>query len=51
MHGVNDVILSTGLAVDYEQVSSDAEKFALLSIAWREKDSVLMSIGAVNVTT
>ena len=29
MHGVNDVILSTGLAVDYEQVSSDAEKLRL----------------------
>ena len=26
MHGLNDVILSTGLAVDYDQVSADAEK-------------------------
>lgn len=26
MHGVNDIILSSGLAVDYEEVSADAEK-------------------------
>ncbi|MFT5105877.1 MAG: aminopeptidase [Verrucomicrobiales bacterium] len=29
MHGLNDIILSTGLAVDYEEVSSDAEKLRL----------------------
>ncbi len=29
MHGVNDVILSTGLAVDYDDVSRDAEKLRL----------------------
>ncbi|MGK0187751.1 MAG: aminopeptidase [Verrucomicrobiales bacterium] len=29
MHGLNDVILSTGLAVDYNEVSSDAEKLRL----------------------
>ncbi len=29
MHGVNDVILSTGLAVDYQEVSRDAEKLRL----------------------
>ncbi|MGI9241496.1 MAG: hypothetical protein ACR2RV_11890 [Verrucomicrobiales bacterium] len=29
MHGLNDVILSTGLAVDYDQVSEDAEKLRL----------------------
>ena len=29
MHGVNDVILSTGLAVDYHEVSRDAEKLRL----------------------
>lgn len=29
MHGVNDVILSSGLAVDYDEVSSDAEKVRL----------------------
>ncbi len=29
MHGVNDVILSTGLAVDYDEVSRDAEKLRL----------------------
>lgn len=26
MHGLNDIILSSGLAVDYDQVSTDAEK-------------------------
>ena len=26
MHGLNDVILSTGLAVDYDEVSADAER-------------------------
>jgi len=29
MHGLNDVILNSGLAVDYEEVSSDAEKIRL----------------------
>ncbi|MCB1079969.1 MAG: hypothetical protein KDM64_19270, partial [Verrucomicrobiae bacterium] len=29
MHGVNDIILSSGLAVDYNDVSADAEKLRL----------------------
>lgn len=29
MHGVNDIILNSGLAVDYNQVSADAEKLRL----------------------
>jgi hypothetical protein len=29
LHGLNDIILSTGLAVDYNQVSRDAEKLRL----------------------
>lgn len=29
LHGVNDVILRTGLAVDYEEVSADAERIRL----------------------
>ncbi len=29
MHGMNDVILSSGLAVDYDEVSEDAEKVRL----------------------
>lgn len=29
MHGLNDVILNSGLAVDYNEVSSDAEKLRL----------------------
>ena len=29
MHGLNDVILNTGLAVDYDEVSVDAEKLRL----------------------
>ncbi|MEM7384782.1 MAG: hypothetical protein AAF514_07530 [Verrucomicrobiota bacterium] len=37
MHGVNQVILETGLAVDYEEVSQDAEK---LRLAMTRADSV-----------
>jgi len=29
LHGLNDVILSTGLSVDYDEVSTDAEKLRL----------------------
>lgn len=29
MHGLNDIILATGLAVDYNEVSADAEKLRL----------------------
>jgi hypothetical protein len=29
LHGLNQIILDTGLAVDYEQISSDAEKMRL----------------------
>jgi aminopeptidase len=29
LHGLNDIILSSGLAVDYEEVSKDAEKLRL----------------------
>lgn len=40
LHGVNDVILSTGLAVDYAQVSRDAEKLrlAMTKADWVEID-------------
>lgn len=37
MHGVNDIILSSGLAVDYDEVSADAEK---LRLAMTQADSV-----------
>lgn len=37
LHGVNDVILNSGLAVDYEEVSSDAEKMRL---AMTDADSI-----------
>jgi hypothetical protein len=37
MHGLNDVILSSGLSVDYSQVSTDAEK---LRLAMTKADSV-----------
>jgi aminopeptidase len=30
MHGMNDVILGTGLAVDYDEVSADAERLRLV---------------------
>ena len=37
MHGMNDVILGSGLAVDYEEVSADAEKIRL---AMNKADSI-----------
>lgn len=37
MHGMNDVILGSGLAVDYEEVSADAEKIRL---AMTKADSI-----------
>ncbi len=37
LHGVNDVILNSGLAVDYDEVSADAEKIRL---AMTKADSV-----------
>ena len=37
MHGMNDVILRSGLAVDYEEVSADAEKIRL---AMTKADSI-----------
>lgn len=37
MHGMNDVILSSGLAVDYNEVSADAEKIRL---AMTKADSI-----------
>lgn len=37
MHGLNDTILATGLAVDYEEVSRDAEK---LRLALDKPDSI-----------
>jgi aminopeptidase len=40
MHGLNDVILNTGLAVDYNDVSRDAEKLraAMTKAEWVEID-------------
>jgi leucyl aminopeptidase (aminopeptidase T) len=40
LHGVNDVILNSGLAVDYEEVSVDAEKLrlAMTRADWVEID-------------
>jgi len=37
MHGMNDVILNSGLAVDYEEVSADAER---IRMAMNKADSV-----------
>ena len=42
MHGMNDVILSSGLAVDYEEVSADAEKIRL---AMNNADSIEIDFG------
>lgn len=43
LHGVNEVILSTGLAVDYREVSRDAEKLrlAMTKSDWVEIDFVV----------
>ncbi|MDE0837451.1 MAG: hypothetical protein OSB41_00200 [Kiritimatiellae bacterium] len=40
MHGMNDIILSTGLCVDYRDVSADAEKLrlAMTEADWFEAD-------------
>ncbi|MEM8953349.1 MAG: hypothetical protein AAGD22_04275 [Verrucomicrobiota bacterium] len=42
MHGLNDVILNTGLAVDYDEVSADAEK---LRLAMTRADEVEIDFG------
>lgn len=42
MHGMNDVILGSGLAVDYEEVSADAEKIRL---AMNNPDSIEIDFG------
>jgi len=42
MHGVNNTILATGLAVDYDEVSVDAEK---LRLAMTNADSVEIDFG------
>ncbi len=42
LHGVNEVILNSGLAVDYEEVSRDAEK---LRLAMTRADSVEIDFG------
>lgn len=43
LHGINDIILGTGLAVDYEEVSQDAEKLRLVmtKAEWVEIDFVV----------
>lgn len=42
LHGVNEIILNSGLAVDYEEVSRDAEK---LRLAMTKADSVEIDFG------
>ncbi len=42
MHGLNDVILSTGLAVSYDDVSADAEK---LRVALTKADEIEIDFG------
>ena len=42
MHGMNDVILNSGLAVNYEEVSADAEKIRL---AMTKADSIEIDFG------
>jgi hypothetical protein len=45
LHGLNEVILNSGLAVDYEEVSRDAEK---LRLAMTGADSVEIDFGLEN---
>jgi len=45
LHGLNEVILNSGLAVDYEEVSRDAEK---LRLAMTRADSVEIDFGLEN---
>ncbi|MES2597019.1 MAG: hypothetical protein V4662_16865 [Verrucomicrobiota bacterium] len=45
LHGVNEIILNSGLAVDYEEVSRDAEK---LRLAMTKADSVEIDFGLEN---
>tara|TARA_R110002096_G_scaffold4493_30_gene21008 strand:- start:2437 stop:3624 length:1188 start_codon:yes stop_codon:yes gene_type:complete len=42
LHGLNDIILNTGLAVDYNEVSADAEK---LRLAMTEADTIEIDFG------
>lgn len=42
LHGLNDIILNTGLAVDYNEVSADAEK---LRLAMTGADSIEIDFG------
>ena len=39
MHGLNDIILNSGLAVDYDEVSADADRTDLCSDAQRLTDA------------
>lgn len=45
LHGLNEIILNSGLAVDYEEVSRDAEK---LRLAMTGADSVEIDFGLEN---
>jgi aminopeptidase len=45
MHGMNDIILNTGLAVDYKQVSRNAEK---LRLGLTKADSVEIDFSVLN---
>jgi hypothetical protein len=42
LHGLNDIILNSGLAVDYHQVSADAER---LRLAMTQADSIEIDFG------
>lgn len=42
LHGLNDIILNTGLAVDYNEVSEDAEK---LRLAMTDADTIEIDFG------
>ncbi|MCC5848136.1 MAG: hypothetical protein JJU29_08580 [Verrucomicrobia bacterium] len=49
MHGLNDIIISSGLAVDYREVSSDAEKMRL-GLTKADKVEIDFVVGAEKCT-
>ena len=42
MHGMNDVILKSGLAVNYDEVSADAERMRLEQVARRRAQPMVV---------
>ena len=41
LHGLNQIILGSGLSVNYDEVSEEAENFALVSLKRTDSKSIL----------